>query len=83
MIRPKSIVKRPDDVQIVGTDDLKMLINMVMSSECAVCMRDCREQKKCKLRRALETIAPAKELRKDGMCVYTDVAANSNYGEYI
>ena len=83
VIRPKSITKRPDDVQIVGTDDLKMLINVAMASECAVCMKDIREQKRCKLRKALECIAPAKELPANGLCAYAEVAANSEYGMYI
>ena len=58
IIRPKPMIKMPDDVQIVQADDLRMLINTAMAAECAICLRDAREQKGCALRKALSNIAP-------------------------
>lgn len=46
IIRPKPMIKMPNDVQIVLNDDLKLLINTTISAECAMCLKDAREQKK-------------------------------------
>ena len=83
VIRPKPTVKLHDDAQIVCADDLKMLINTAIASECLLCVKDAREQKKCKLRKVLMNIAPTAELRKDGLCAYIDVVAGNELGEYI
>lgn len=83
IIRPKPMIKMPDDVQIVPTEDLRMLINFAMTSECAICLKDCREQKKCRLRNALSTIAPANNISVDGLCPYANVVAKCEYGQYI
>ena len=83
IIRPKPMIKMPDDVQIVGNDDLKQLINTAIASECAMCLKDAREQKKCPLRKALENIAPTAAVHENGLCAYTDVAAGNEYGKYI
>ena len=82
VIRPKAVIPY-DDVQIVPTGDLKEVINAAMASECAVCLRDARGQKKCPLRRALMSIAPPGGLRKDSLCEYHDAARESEYGKYI
>jgi hypothetical protein len=83
VIRPRPMIKMPDDVQIVQTEDLRMLINSTMAAECAICVKDHREQKKCRLRKALSVMAPANILSSDGLCPYTNVAANCEYGQYI
>ena len=83
VIRPKPMVKLQDDVQIVDTGDLRTLINAVIGHECAMCVKDAREQKGCKLRKALHHIAPTAELDKDGLCTYIDVAAGNELGRYI
>lgn len=84
VIRPKTVTgKRPDDVQIVLDDDLRLLINTAMTGECAMCVRDAAGQKKCKLRRALENIAPTGVVHRNGLCAYVDVAATNEHGEYI
>lgn len=83
IIRPRPACKLPDDVQIVDKDDLKHLINVAMAAECAVCLKDTRQQKKCKLRRTLETVAQPEALKNDGLCPYTHVAAGNEYGRYI
>lgn len=83
IIRPKPVVNTHDDMQIVCGDDLRLLINLVIASECAICIRDAREQKKCKLRKTLMNVAPTAELRKDGLCSYIDVVAGNELGKYI
>ena len=83
IIRPKPAIKMPDDVQIVGTDDLKLLVNKVMTAECAVCLRNAGDQKKCALRKAMMRIAPPRELKNGGLCMYADVANECKLGEYI
>ena len=60
-----------------------MLINTAIASECLLCVKDAREQKKCKLRKALMNIAPTAAIHKDGLCAYTDVVAGNELGEYI
>lgn len=69
-------------MQIVPSEELKVLINHVIENECAMCVKDQREQKGCKLRKALMLIAPPQEVNKNG-CNYRDVAASNNLGEYI
>lgn len=83
VIRPKPTVKLHDDVQIVCADDLKLLINAAIASECLMCVKDAREQKKCKLRKTLMNIAPTAAVHKDGLCAYIDVVAGNELGEYI
>ena len=79
-------LNNPKKVQrMIGAsdDDLKLLINTSIAAECAVCLKDAKEQKKCALRKALENIAPTAELHKDGLCTYVDVAAAWDLGKYI
>ena len=48
-----------------------------------MCVRDAAGQKGCKLRKALERIAPTAALKENGLCAYTDVATGNEYGKYI
>lgn len=83
IIRPRPMIKMPDDTQVVLSDDLKVLINKVISAECAMCLKAPSEQKKCKLRKALYNIAPTEEVYRNGLCSYVDVAAAHDLEEYI
>ena len=83
IIRPRPAIKMPDDVQIVLADDLRLLINMIVAQECAMCLKAPPEQKSCKLRKALQNVAPTAEVYKNGLCSYVDVAAAHKLGEYI
>lgn len=83
IIRPKPMVKMPDDVHIVDAEDLKLLINCVVENKCAMCVEDYAGQKGCKLRKALHHIAPTEEIHRDGRCSYLDVAAGNELGKYI
>ncbi len=83
IIRPKPAIKMLDDVLILMKDDVKYLINVAIAAECAVCLKDKREQKKCKLRGALSTVAYPAVVKNDGLCPYTHVAEQNEYGRYI
>lgn len=83
IIRPRPAVKLGDDVQIVGTDDLRAVINSCVENECGICVKDRAGQKGCKLRKALMNIAPTAALHKDGSCAYLDVVAGNELGKYI
>ena len=83
IIRPKPAIKLPDDVQIVQTEDLRMLINSAIAAECAICVKTLQEQKGCPLRKCLANIAPTEAIRPDGSCNYIDVAAGNELGKYI
>ena len=83
IIRPKPMIKMPDDVQIVAKEDLITLLNTTIGSECALCVKDATEQKKCKLRKCLMNVAPTGALRPDGLCSYIDVVTGNELGKYI
>ena len=83
VIRPKPLIKMPDDAQIVLTEDLRMLINLVVGSECQICVKTPQEQKGCRLRKTLANIAPTEDVRRDGRCSYLDVVAGNELGKYI
>lgn len=83
VIRKKPLIPLPDDTQIVGNEDLKVLINSAVGNECAICVKERGEQRSCRLRGALKLIAPTAALNRDGSCEYRDVAAGNELGEYI
>ena len=83
IIRPKPVVKRPSDVQIVPTDALKVLINKALGSECAICLRDRVGIKKCEMRKAMNLIAPPIDQKRDGTCPYRDVVTACELENYI
>lgn len=82
IIRPKPAV-RCDDVQIVGSSDLKVLINKAIAAECAFCIKRGGDVRGCQMRKTMMNIAPPVEMPKDGSCAYQNVAAGCKYGEYI
>lgn len=81
IIRQKSITKT-NEAQLVPEDVLKLLINLAMESQCAICLKDSKEAKRCKLRKGLMLIAPPDKVNESG-CSYSDVAMQNNLGEYI
>lgn len=81
-IKPKGAVQSVT-AQVVQNSDLIYLINAAMKDNCAMCVEDCIGVKKCKLRKALQNIAPPNKLMASGVCPYRDVAAQCELGEYI
>ena len=82
-IRPRPVIKIPDSVQIMGSDELKVIINHAIENTCTICVKDHKEQKKCPLRKSLLHAAPTGEIHKDGRCTYMDVVAGNELGKYI
>lgn len=82
VIRQKLAV-RLDDVRFVMISDLKALANVAISAECAICLKDNREMRKCKFRKAMERMMPVDSIPSDGRCQYRSVAEAHEYGEYI
>lgn len=81
LVRLKPASRTPEQV-VVNEDDLREIFNTAMTAECAVCLKDDRQAKGCKLRRALMNIAPPETFSSQG-CEYRDVAIQSGYGKYI
>lgn len=96
VIRPRPVV-RADDVQIVGSKELRVLINAAIEGHCAICLKRGGEARSCPMRRALMLIAPPHALIDDAsadadkasksapstVCAYQRVAAGNPLGEYI
>ena len=68
---------------IVQARDVQTVCAKAIDAECAMCVKDAAGQKGCKLRKALERIAPTAAVHENGLCAYTDVAAGNEYGKYI
>lgn len=58
VIRPKPIIKLLDDAQIVLSEDLRMLINMVVAAECAVCLKSPPSRRAASCARRFRTSRP-------------------------
>lgn len=82
VIRPKPMVKY-DEVQIVTTTNLRMLINVSIAAKCAFCMNRDGDVRSCEMRRALMMIAPPVEMPPDSSCPYQNVAHDNALGDYI
>lgn len=76
-------VSRNPEWKLVKDEDLAVLINLAMAGECAICMKQGREAKKCKLRGALENIAPPLEGHPAGGCGYMNVVLGCDIGHYV
>ena len=83
VIRPKPMVPLKDDVHFILSEDLHTLINTSIAAECAMCLKEKPEQKKCKLRKALQDVAPVEALAYDGLCPYSRVALDHDLGDDI
>lgn len=80
-VRIKPAIRIPEQI-MVNEDDLREIINKAMAAECAICLKDDRQAKGCKLRQAFVNIVPPEAFTLHG-CEYRDVAVQSNYGDYI
>lgn len=83
VLQPKNELNRSSDIEVAHTDDLRVLINETMKANCAMCLKEGAEIRKCPIRKALTNIAPPTEFKAGVMCNYAYVAANNNLGEYI
>lgn len=77
--RPAS---RLPDMIWATSDDMRTIANAAMASACAVCLRNEREVKQCKLRKAMSNVLIPEEIPKVG-CPYRDIAEVSDLGDYV
>lgn len=74
---------RSQEWLLIRDDDLAVIANLAMASECAICLKQGREAKKCELRKALENIAPPHDGHPAGGCGYQNVVAGEKLGHYL
>ena len=67
---------------LIDTQDLAAITEAAMRHECAMCIRDGREIRDCRLREALLPIAPPAEFSRTG-CEYRQPASQLVQGEDI
>ena len=82
LIRERPLVRTPE-WRMIKDEDLATLVNTAMASECAICLREGKEAKKCKLRRALEDFAPPSNGHPAGGCGYMNVVLGAELGNYM
>ena len=82
LIRFKPASRAPEWT-VIRDDDLAVITNLAMASECAICLKQGREAKKCELRRALESFAPPHDGHPAGGCGYQNVVAGAELGHYL
>ena len=71
------------DLVVVPAEALQAVCNEAMAFQCAMCLKDDREIRRCRLRRHLLRVAVPDSLETNG-CVYRDVVlASEKPGEYI
>ena len=81
IIRLRPAVRVPEHT-LVSEDDLRTLVNAVMASECAICLKQGREIDRCSLRTAMLNICPPYEDPKTS-CGYQMVALSGDLGKYM
>ena len=74
---------RSQEWLLIKDDDLAVIVNLAMAAECAICLKQGREAKKCELRKALENIAPPHDGHPAGGCGYQNVVAGEELGHYL
>lgn len=67
---------------LIDVEDLGAITEAAMQGECAMCMREGREVKRCRLREALLTVAPPETVGTLG-CEYRSPASQLLHGDDI
>lgn len=73
---------RTNDLQLLMTKDIKLLVNLAMEYKCTMCFADRAEIKACELRKALMNVAPPVDTNL-GPCPYRYVIEEYDAGHYI
>ena len=76
VIRPKSVLNRSTDSQVVLTKDLITVVNAAVGDACSMCIKTGRDVKRCELRKALLNMAPLDKLDNGIYCGYSHVGCN-------
>lgn len=71
------------NLQTVSAEHLKILVNTSMASECAVCLKEGTDVRKCALRKALMFTAPPTRIPEKGRCPYAEIALCHDLGKYM
>lgn len=70
------------DICAVPAAALEDVVNAAMSAQCAICLKEDRDVRRCRLRRSLLKVAPPQTMETAG-CVYRDAVLASKDGQYI
>lgn len=70
VIRPKSTLNKLTDSTIVLTKDINQLVKVVVNEQCAMCLKDKGDIRKCELRKALMNVCPPSEKFDGFLCEY-------------
>lgn len=71
------------NLQTIDENHLKVLVNSSMSAECAMCLKEGKDVRKCALRKALLFAAPPSRIPDNGRCPYAEVALCHDLGKYM
>lgn len=71
------------NLQTIDENHLKVLVNTSMSAECAMCLKEGTDVRKCALRKALLFAAPPSRIPDNGRCPYAEVALCHDLGKYM
>ena len=73
IVRPKGSLTKDNDTAIVLAEDLTLLAETAKNSECAMCLKEGKDIKRCKLREALMRVSPPVQVFDEGssLCEYT------------
>ena len=82
IIRPK-VTAVEKNLQIVADEHLRVLVNTSMAAECAVCLKEGTDVRKCELRKALQFTAPPDRHAPKGRCPYAEIALCHDLGKYM
>lgn len=67
-----------DDMNIVRSNTLGVAVGYAMRGECALCVKDRADVKRCPLRKAIDELCPPDSYETAG-CVYRDLAHDHKY----
>lgn len=76
IVRPKGGLTKDSDTAIVLAEDLKMLADTARKSECAMCLKEGKDIKRCKLRESLMRVSPPIQVfdENSSLCEYATIA---------
>lgn len=80
-IKPRGVTPPPQSM-IIGEDILRLLVTETMVANCALCLADPNEVRKCRIRKALTTITPPDTYPKGNTCPYREITLHNDLGDY-
>ena len=77
-VKLKRAGKYDDDMNVVRADALALAVGYAMRGECALCVKDRADIKRCPLRKAIDELCPPNTYETMG-CIYRDLAHEQEY----